>query len=467
MIVLKLTNTLSGKKEDFIPLDPSHVRLYACGPTVYSYAHIGNARMGVVFDLLVRVMKCLYPHVTYVSNITDVDDKIINAAAQTKEPIEALTEKFAAIYNQDLAKLGVQRPDIQPKATEHIGDMVSLIGSLIRKGHAYEAEGHVLFNVPSFPQYGALSHRSRDDQIAGSRVEIAPYKKDPADFVLWKPSSDDQPGWDSPWGRGRPGWHIECSAMAERHLGLPFDLHGGGADLKFPHHENEIAQSCCAHDHEDDITSFAKYWVHNGFVTVKNEKISKSVGNVVLVHDLIEKGIHGEVIRFALLTAHYRQPLDWSDSLVAQCYQTFKKMYKTLREVEDIKIAECDVKETEFFAALCDDLNTPKALAELSRVITDLKKAEKRDQKAKLKGELVAITKLFGILQYNKEEWDSTFQEDVSPEAGEMIAKLIAERQAARMNKDFARADEIRATLDSMDIVVEDTPQGAKWHKVS
>ena len=286
---LKLFNTLRREKQTFEPLDPAHIKLYACGPTVYNYAHIGNARMAVVFDLLANVLRNLYPKVTYVSNITDVDDKIIAASKETGEAIDTITQKYTRIYNEDMAALGVKAPDIQPLATEHITHMIALIETLIDKGHAYESDGHVLFNVPSYPAYGALSGRSRDEQIAGARVEVASYKKDPADFVLWKPSNDDEPGWDSPWGRGRPGWHIECSAMAQEHLGLPFDIHGGGADLKFPHHENEIAQSCCGNDTLDDPSSFAKLWVHNGFVTVEGEKMAKSAGNFLLVHDLIEK----------------------------------------------------------------------------------------------------------------------------------------------------------------------------------
>ncbi|HRC26476.1 MAG TPA: cysteine--tRNA ligase, partial [Alphaproteobacteria bacterium] len=307
MATLKLFNTLGREKRDFTPLDPGRVRLYACGPTVYSYAHIGNARMAVTFDLLRRTLGFLYPEVVYVSNITDVDDKIMDAARKTGEPIDAITRKYEAIYNEDMASLGCAVPQIQPRATDHIPEMIALISRLIAGGHAYENQNHVLFNVPSFSKYGALSGRNRDDQIAGARVEVAPYKKDPADFVLWKPSAPDQPGWDSPWGRGRPGWHIECSAMAQKHLGLPFDIHGGGIDLIFPHHENEIAQSCCAAGHTDDLTAFARVWVHNGFVMVEGEKMSKSLGNVLLVHDLL-KDAPGEALRYTLLSAQYRQP---------------------------------------------------------------------------------------------------------------------------------------------------------------
>ena len=314
MIDLKLYNSLTREKQTFTPIDPDHVRIYACGPTVYNYAHIGNARMAVVFDVLARVLRTQYPKVTYASNITDVDDKIMAAAIETGESIDTITKKFERIYNEDMAALGVSAPDIQPRATDHIGEMIALMQQLIENGHAYAAEGHVLFDVPSYPAYGALSGRSRDEQIAGARVEIAPYKRDAADFILWKPSNQDQPGWPSPWGRGRPGWHIECSAMSEKHLGLPFDIHGGGADLKFPHHENEIAQSACAHGHKNAPDSFAKYWVHNGFVTVDGEKMSKSLGNVTLVHNEIEgQGAkHGTIIRMALLSAHYRKPVSYT-----------------------------------------------------------------------------------------------------------------------------------------------------------
>ena len=363
---LLLHNTLSGEKEIFKPADPGHIRLYACGPTVYSYAHIGNARMAVVFDLLARLLRTLYPKVTYVSNITDVDDKIIKASRETGEAIEVITRKYEKIYNEDMGALGVRAPDVQPRATEHIVEMTNLIGALIQRGHAYEAEGHVMFNVPSFPAYGGLSRRSRDDQVAGARVEVAPYKKDPADFVLWKPSSDDQPGWDSPWGRGRPGWHIECSAMAEKHLGLPFDIHGGGADLKFPHHENEIAQSCCAHGHETDLAAFARYWVHNGFVTVEGEKMAKSVGNIRLVHDLLN-AYPGEVLRLTLLSAHYRQPLNWTEEAIEQQKSFLDPFYRTLLKLKDVPAAKEGLPES-VMKALCDDLNTPEALAALKAI---------------------------------------------------------------------------------------------------
>ena len=332
-ISFKIFNSLSGKKEEFNPCDLSHIKIYACGPTVYNYAHIGNARMAVVFDTLVRTLRILYPKVTYVSNITDIDDKIIEAAQEQNVEISSITEKYTKIYNDDMSKLNVLTPDIQPKATEYIDEMIELIESLIIDDFAYEKDGHVLFHVPKYLNYGKLSKRNRKEQIAGSRVEIAPFKKDPADFVLWKPSNATQPGWDSPWGIGRPGWHTECSAMSKKTLGLPFDIHGGGRDLIFPHHENEIAQSCCSSANIDDPTSYAKYWMHNGFVTIQGEKMSKSLGNIILVNQL-NKEYHGEVIRLALLSSHYRQGLDWNEKVIHQANKLLDKLY-TLKRSEE------------------------------------------------------------------------------------------------------------------------------------
>lgn len=455
---LRLFNTLDGEKTPFKPIDPAYVRLYACGPTVYSYAHIGNARMAVVFDLLTRVLKTLYPKVTYVSNITDVDDKIMAAAAETGEAIDIITRKYERIYNEDMAALGVARPDVQPRATEHIQEMINLIGALVDRGHAYAVEGHVLFNVPSYPAYGRLSGRSRDEQVAGARVEVAPFKRDPADFVLWKPSAPEQPGWDSPWGRGRPGWHIECSAMAEKHLGLPFDIHGGGADLKFPHHENEIAQSCCAHGHENDPRAFARFWVHNGFVTVDGEKMSKSIGNIRLVHNLIEH-YDGEALRLALLSAHYRQPLDWSEDAINQARSILDRIYGVLHGLESVPAAAREVP-TPVMEALSDDLNTPQSIAALNMLAKDA--AEKKTPEAK--AALLAAGNLLGILQKDPAAWlgYGQVQEGVDTK---QIEKLLAERAAAKKDKNFARADEIRAELSSLGIAIEDTPQGTKWKR--
>lgn len=457
-MILKLHNSLTGKKEEFRPVDPAHVRVYACGPTVYNYAHIGNARMAVAFDLLVRVLRQLYPKVTYASNITDVDDKIMDAARESGVPIAEITGKFTRIYNEDMASLGVLPPDIQPHATTHIAEMIALIAELIARGHAYAAQGHVLFHVPSFPAYGGLSGRSRDDQIAGARVEVSPFKKDPADFVLWKPSSAGQPGWDSPWGRGRPGWHIECSAMAEKHLGLPFDIHGGGADLKFPHHENEIAQSCCAHGHENDLSAFAKYWVHNGFVTVEGEKMSKSLGNTVLAHDLVRDHA-GETLRLALLSAHYRQPLDWTAHGIQQAKKYLDRLYQILRLSADLPVDQSVELPSSVMEALCDDLNMPMVLA----AINDLTRDEK--DKAVLKSRLLKIGALLGILQQDPALWLGYAGAAEGGDAAAIEARL-AQRQAAKKEKNFALADQIRKELEAQGIVIEDTANGPVWRRV-
>ena len=459
--VIKLYNSLNRQKEEFVPLDPSNVRMYACGPTVYNYAHIGNARMAVVFDLWSRVLRHAYPKVTYVSNITDVEDKIMIAAKEQGVPISEITEKYTKIYNDDMATLGVNLPDIQPKATEHIGEMIDQIAALIERGHAYEAEGHVLFHVPSDPSYGALSGRSRDEQVAGARVEVAPYKRDPADFVLWKPSTEDQPGWDSPFGPnngwGRPGWHIECSAMAEKHLGLPFDIHGGGADLKFPHHENEIAQSCCANDHADKPDSFAKYWLHNGFLTVEGEKMSKSLGNFLLAHDLVKEH-PGEVLRLAFLSAHYRQPLDWSEQVLHQSQKLLDKLYGKLEELEGVEATAGDVPSS-ILNALYDDLNTPQVLAELNKLI-------KEKEGTELKSALLAIGNIMGILQESPSDWFASNEDGLTDEEGSKVEQLIAERMAAKENKNFARADEIRDELLAMNVEIKDTREGTSWEQV-
>ncbi|MEM8832939.1 MAG: cysteine--tRNA ligase [Pseudomonadota bacterium] len=455
-MTIKLSNSLSREKEEFVPIDPKHVRLYACGPTVYNFAHIGNARMAVVFDCWARLLRHHYPKVTYVSNITDVEDKIMIAAQKEGVPISEITEKYTKIYNDDMASLGVAPPDIQPKATEHIQEMIDQIGQLIDRGHAYEAEGHVLFNVPSNPNYVVLSGRSRDEQIAGARVEVAPYKKDPADFVLWKPSSEDEPGWDSPFGFGRPGWHIECSAMAEKHLGLPFDIHGGGADLKFPHHENEIAQSCCAHGSHGEAETFSKYWVHNGFVTVNGEKMSKSIGNVLLAHDLI-KDHKGEVLRLALLSAHYRQPLDWSDQVVHQAQKLLDRLYQKFIDLKDIDVDEA-VVPSNVLDALNDDLNTPKVLSEINQMLKE------KDGK-ELKEGLLGIAEILGILQEDAEKWfDSGIV--ISDDLKEKIDALIEQRNQAKKNKDFTTADSVRDELTAMGIEIKDTRDGTSWRKI-
>lgn len=456
MHTFKLYNSLTRTKEDFVPKDKNHIRVYACGPTVYNIAHIGNARMAVVFDLLTRVLRTLYPKVTYASNITDVDDKIMQAAKGTGEAIEVITRKYETIYNEDMAALGVIQPDIQPRATEHIPEMIGLMEQLIARGHAYEAEGHVLFNVPSFPEYGGLSGRSRDDQIAGARVEIAPYKRDPADFVLWKPSTPDQVGWNSPWGRGRPGWHIECSAMAEKHLGLPIDIHGGGADLKFPHHENEIAQSCCAHG-SNDLATFSKYWMHNGFVTVEGEKMSKSLGNFTTAQDLLNKGIAGETIRHALLSAHYRQPLDWTQQGLDAAKKTLDKFYRILDDLKNVADIDGKIPDA-MMDALCDELNTPKAYAELFALAKTAAETRTPTDKAAFKNS----ANLMGFLTSTPAAWlaqkTTANDSDVA-----WIENLIAERTEAKKSKNFARADEIRKELSAKGINIKDTPQGTEW----
>ena len=455
---IKIFNTLSGKKEEFSPLDPNHIKIYACGPTVYNYAHIGNARMAVVFDTLVRVLRYKYPQVTYVSNITDIDDKIIDAANEQQVPIKEITEKYTSIYNDDMSQLAVNIPDIQPKATEYISEMIDLIENLINKDHAYEKEGHVLFHVPSYDNYGMLSNRNRDEQIAGSRVEIAPFKKDPADFVLWKPSSGSQPGWDSPWGFGRPGWHTECSAMSEKTLGLPFDIHGGGRDLTFPHHENEIAQSCCSTADISKPNSYANYWMHNGFVTINGEKMSKSLGNIILVKDLANE-YHGEVIRLALMSSHYRQGLDWNEKIIHQSKKLLDKLYKILL---DLKLEDLvEIQNDSWIDPLLDDLNTPGFIANVNVLVKSYLSASK-EKKGILKSKLVLLGNLLGILQEDPYSWFESDKLDKNINEEEIEA-LIVERNEAKMNKDFEKADVIRAELMSKGIELMDSSSGTSW----
>ena len=455
---IKIFNTLSGKKEEFSPLDPNHIKIYACGPTVYNYAHIGNARMAVVFDTLVRVLRYKYPKVTYVSNITDIDDKIIDAANEQQVPIKEITEKYTSIYNDDMSQLAVNIPDIQPKATEYISEMIDLIENLINKDHAYEKEGHVLFHVPSYDNYGMLSNRNRDEQIAGSRVEIAPFKKDPADFVLWKPSSGSQPGWNSPWGFGRPGWHTECSAMSEKTLGLPFDIHGGGRDLTFPHHENEIAQSCCSTADISKPNSYANYWMHNGFVTINGEKMSKSLGNIILVKDLANE-YHGEVIRLALMSSHYRQGLDWNEKIIHQSKKLLDKLYKILL---DLKLEDLvEIQNDSWIDPLMDDLNTPGFIANVNVLVKSYLSASK-EKKGILKSKLVLLGNLLGILQEDPYSWFESDKLDKNINEEEIEA-LIVERNEAKMNKDFEKADVIRAELMSKGIELMDSSSGTSW----
>ena len=463
MKALKILNTLGGLKEEFIPIDSSNIRIYACGPTVYNYAHIGNARMAVVNDLLVKLLRLLYPKVTYVSNITDIDDKIIEEAKKKNIPFRELTRKFEDIYNKDMSVLGVLPPNIQPRATDHINDMIELTKKLIENKNAYEKDGHVLFHVPSFQKYGSLSKRNREEQISGSRVEIAPFKKDPTDFILWKPSSGSIPGWDSPWGFGRPGWHLECSAMSEKTLGLPFDIHSGGMDLTFPHHENEIAQSCAAHHKSNDLKYFAKYWFHNGFVIVDGEKMSKSFGNIKLVHELI-KNYSGEALRLTLLSSHYRQPLNWTVSSIEQNNAMLERIYRVLKELDHIEMNLKDLNIPEnIMNSLCDDLNTPKALSQLNLLANNITKAN-LEQKKKIKGQILATGKLIGILQDNPEKWLGYGSTNTLN--SKAIENLIKKRNEARRDKNFALADSIRKELKVKGIAIEDTKDKTVWRSI-
>ena len=450
-----LFNTLSGKKEILKPSDPQHVKIYACGPTVYNYAHIGNARMAVVFDTFVRTLRFIFPKVTYVSNITDIDDKIIEAAVEQNVEISVITKKFTKIYNEDMAKLNVLAPDVQPKATEYIPEMIDLIKELIEKDFAYEKDGHVLFHVPNYENYGKLSNRIKDEQIAGSRVDVADFKKDPADFVLWKPSTDEQPGWDSPWGTGRPGWHTECSAMSEKTLGLPLDVHGGGRDLIFPHHENEIAQSCCTAAENSNPESYAKYWMHNGFVTVDGEKMSKSLGNIILVNELTQK-YHGEVIRLALLSTHYRQALDWNDNVIYQAKKLLDKLYSLLDELNDVK--ESKEPDNDLIEILLDDLNTPGLLANINKLIKNAGSLEEGD-KPYLKSNLLLIGKVMGILE------DQSYNQ-ISGEFKDKVDSLIEDRSNAKKKRDFELADKIRSELIDLGVEINDSPEGTTWKVV-
>ena len=456
---LRLTNTLTRVTEPFVPACSDRVTMYVCGPTVYDYAHIGNARPAVVFDVLYRLLKRRYERVVYARNLTDVDDKINTAAKKLGRPISAVTERYIEAYRADMAALGVLTPDIEPRVTDHIPDIVRMVARLIGRGHAYEVEGHVLFDVRSFPAYGALSGRDRDEMIAGARVEVAPYKRDPADFVLWKPSTLDLPGWESPWGRGRPGWHIECSAMIERHLGSSIDIHGGGQDLIFPHHENEIAQGTCAHDGE----LYCRYWVHNGFVTVDGRKMSKSLGNVLPVRDLLRQA-PGEAVRFALLGAHYRQPLDWSAVGLAQAKRGLDRLYGVLATLDDAATISCPTGVLHAFeAALTDDLNFPAAIAELFRIAKAARQATTAAERAAGKAALREAGSLLGLLQQDAAIWFG--QAAGGGEEAAMIQSLVEARQAARAARDYAAADRIRGRLAALGVAVEDRKDGSAWRR--
>ncbi len=461
--MLNFFNTLTRRKEVFEPLDPAHIQMYVCGPTVYDLAHIGNARPVIVFDILYRLLQRIYPKVTYVSNITDIDDKINARAKDSGEDIFSLTTRTAKQYNADMAALGALTPDHQPRATDHIAEMIQLIERLLERDCAYVADGHVLFHVPGKDGYGRLSGNTREDQIAGARVEVAPYKRDPADFVLWKPSLDDEPGWDSPWGRGRPGWHVECSAMSSKYLGLDFDIHGGGQDLVFPHHENELAQSTCAYpDH-----GFAKYWLHNGHLTADSEKMSKSLGNVVSVQELLDEH-PGEVVRLAMLSSHYRQPLDFTKSGLDQAKQTLNKIYGALRLIPELPIENRVTEQgpaQAVFEALEDDLNTPLAITRLHELVGTLNKMSAGSEQTELAIAIRDAGSVMGLLQQSPEEWFKRFSSSERETVELDVDRMIADRKAAREAKDFGEADRIRDELEGQGIVLEDTADGTIWRR--
>jgi len=455
---LRLHNTLTGAKDIFTPRDPERVTMYVCGPTVYNYVHIGNARPVVVFDCLYRLLSVLYPQVVYARNITDIDDKIIDAALQRGTDIAEVSTEFTQKYREDMAALNALAPTIEPMATEHIDDMISLTERLIAEGHAYEADGHALFAVESMPTYGELSGRKLEDMMAGARVEVADYKRHPGDFVLWKPSTDQEPGWDSPWGRGRPGWHLECSAMIRAHLGEAIDIHGGGRDLIFPHHENERAQSCCAYG--DD---FVRYWIHNAFIDMDGEKMSKSLGNVRTVRELLER-FPGEVLRFALLSAHYRSALNFSGDLLTSARGTLDTFYGALRRHRDVEPAALAAADSRVLIALLDDMNTPEAVAALHAAAGTLNKSDDPEEIALAKAELTVGGGLLGLLQADPEGWFTDSMGEEGPTAEE-IDGLIQERIAAKSNRDFQRADEIRDDLEAQGVVLEDGPDGTQWRR--
>jgi cysteinyl-tRNA synthetase len=463
-MALYLHNTLSRSRELFEPADPQRVTMYVCGPTVYNFSHIGNARPPVVFDVLARVLRRSY-QLVYARNVTDVDDRINAAAKDENVEIGVLTARYLAAYLEDMAMLGVQLPDLAPRVTEHIPEIINLIERLVAAGHGYEAEEHVLFSVASFPRYGHLSGRDLDEMIAGARVEIATYKRDPADFVLWKPSAEDVVGWDSPWGRGRPGWHVECSAMAEAHLGETIDIHGGGQDLVFPHHENETAQSTCAHAGR----LFCRYWIHNGLIHVESEKMSKSVGNVVLLRDLLREA-PPEAVRLGLLTAHYRQPLDWTDGVLSEARQKLDRLYGALRAAGVSGARRDDPDEpppASVVDALDDDLNTPRALAALFDLAREANRETDPERRLKIATSLRAGAGLLGLLGEDPEAWfvDSAASGSPGPLEIAEIDELVSRRERLRQERDFAAADRIRAQLEKASIVIEDSPEGPRWRR--
>ena len=457
-----LYNSLTRRKEQLETLHPGRVGMYVCGPTVYNLAHIGNARPAVIFDVLARLLRLFFSDVTYVRNITDVDDKINAASVETGEKIGVITERFTTAYHQDMAALNIAQPDAEPRVTDHIEQIVNMIESLVEREHAYLAEGHVLFDIKSFPEYGELSGRSTDDMIAGARVEIAPYKRDPMDFVLWKPSTPELPGWESPWGRGRPGWHIECSAMSESHLGETIDIHGGGRDLIFPHHENEIAQSICAHGG----SPYCRMWVHNGFVTVEGQKMSKSLGNVLLVRDLLDEA-PAEAIRLALLSTHYRAALDWTTVRLDEAKRTLVKWYRALELCSTDSLSDEAVPDSEVVCALCDDLNTSVVFARIHQLVGDLGQSSDPVEQAKLKHTIVASADVLGLLQQDPTTAlaaltaSSLKRNDID---AAWIEQRIEDRRLARLNKNFEQADNIRDELSAAGIRIEDSADGTTWH---
>jgi len=457
---LTLYDTMARAKRPFVPKDPRRVTMYVCGPTVYNYSHIGNFRPVVVFDVLFRLLRALYGEaaVRYAANVTDVDDKINAKAAEEGVPIAAITDRYLAAYNADAAALGALAPTVQPRATQTMDAIIAMIGRLVHNNSAYAAEGHVLFDTQAFSDYGKLSGRPLDEMIAGARVEVAPYKRHPADFVLWKPSKPGEPEWESPWGAGRPGWHIECSAMIEQELGLPIDIHGGGIDLVFPHHENELAQGVCdGHHHE----SYANYWLHNGFLNMADEKMSKSLGNVALAHDLLEQQ-PGEAIRWALLGAHYRQPLSWTDEALVQARNSLDHLYGVLGRARHIEPGGSSALAEDQLAPLLDDLNTPAAMAELKRLAGELDAAVRKGLPAAsaLKQDLMALAGVMGFLQAEPQAW---FQGGADEGLKAKIDALISARDAARVAKDWSEADRIRAELTALNVEVMDGPAGATW----
>ena len=458
MTQIYLHNTLKQRKDEFNPIDANNVRMYVCGPTVYDRAHLGNAKTSVVFDVLFRLLCQVYgkEHVTYVSNITDVDDKILNKHKQTGKSIREITEQTYQWYLEDMEKLNVLAPTYRPRATEYINEMIELVKMLLKNGHAYESAGHVLFDVDSFPAYGSLSGRSMKEMLAGARIEVADYKKNPADFILWKPSEADQPGWNSPWGYGRPGWHLECSAMSSKLLCTDFDIHGGGADLIFPHHENECAQSVCAFEG----SHFAHYWVHAGMLMVDGVKMSKSLGNFYNVDEIIGK-YPAEALRLLFLTTHYHQPFNFTFAGLEQAKAVLDKFYNALLKVNDIEAEQC-APNAKVVEALADDINTPAALAALHEIATNLNKAETMAEKARLKGEFMASAYLLGLLYQSPEAW---FKGDESADEDAEIEAKIKARAEAKKNKDWATADKIRDELKAAGIVLEDSPTGTSWKR--